>query len=67
MNEIKDFFMRYRGAIIGALIAILILGTGFYKLIVGIILICIGIYVGNYIQINKYEVKEKIKNFIDKL
>jgi len=67
MNEIKDFFMKYRGAIIGALIAILILCTGFYKLIIGIILIYIGIYLGNYIQINKNDVKEKIKNFIDKL
>ena len=67
MNEIKDFLMKYRGAIIGALIAILILCTGFYKLIIGIILVAIGIYVGNYVQINKYDVKEKIKNFIDKL
>ncbi len=67
MNEIKNFFMKYRGAIIGALIAILILCTGFYKLMIGIILIALGIYVGNYIQINKEEVKEKIKNFIDKL
>lgn len=67
MNEVKDFFMKYRGAIIGALIAILILCTGLYKLIVGIILICIGIYLGNYVQVNKYEVKEKIKHFIDKL
>jgi len=67
MNEMKDFFMKYRGAIIGALIAILILCTGFYKLIVGIILVCMGIYVGNYVQLNKDFVKEKIKNFIDKL
>lgn len=67
MNEIKDFFMKYRGAIIGALIAILILCTGFYKLIVGIILVGMGIYVGNYIQLNKEFVKDKIKNFIDKL
>lgn len=67
MNEIKDFFMKYRGAIIGALIAILILCTGFYKLVVGIILVCIGIYVGNYVQLNKTEVKDKLKNFIDKL
>lgn len=67
MQEIKDFFMKYRGAIIGAIVAILLLCTQLYKLIIGIILICIGIYVGNYIQLNKYEVKEKIKNFIDKL
>lgn len=67
MNEIKDFFMKYRGAILGALIAILILCTGFYKLVVGIVLVCIGIYVGNYVQLNKTEVKDKLKNFIDKL
>ena len=67
MNEIKDFLMKYRGAIIGALIAILILCTGFYRLIVGIILVAIGIYVGNYVQMNKDFVKDKIKNFIDKL
>lgn len=67
MNEIKNFLMKYRGAILGAIIAILILCTGFYKLIVGIILIGMGIYLGNYIQINKDEVKDKLKNFIDRL
>lgn len=67
MKEIKDFLMKYRGAIIGALMAILILCTGFYKLMIGIILIAIGIYVGNYIQINKDDVKDKLKNFIDRL
>ena len=64
MEEIKNFLMKYRGAIIGGIIAILILCTGFYKLI---ILIGMGIYLGNYIQINKDDVKEKMKNFIDKL
>lgn len=67
MEEVKNFFIKYRGAIIGAIISILILCTGFYKLIVGIILVCIGIYLGNYIQLNKNSVKEKIKNFVDKL
>lgn len=67
MQELKDFFMRYRGAIIGAIVAILILCTGFYKLMIGIILIGMGIYAGNYIQVNKDEVKEKIKNLIDRL
>lgn len=67
MNEIKNFLMKYRGAIIGALIAILILCTGFYRLIIGIILVGMGIYVGNYVQLNKEFVKDKIKNFVDKL
>ena len=67
MKEIKDFLMKFRGAIIGAIIAILILCTGLYKLMIGIILIGMGIYVGNYVQINKDDVKVKLKKFIDKL
>lgn len=67
MKEIKDFFMKYRGSILGALIAILILCTGFYRLMIGIILVGMGIYVGNYVQANKNDVKEKLKKFIDKL
>ena len=56
MQEIKDFLIKYRGAIIGAIIAALILCTGFYKLIIGLILIGMGMYIGNYIQINKNDV-----------
>lgn len=67
MEDIKNFLIRFRGAIIGAIIAIILLCTGFYQLILGIILIGMGIYVGNYIQINKDTVKENIKAFIDKL
>ena len=67
MEEIKNFFIKYKGAIIGGIVAILILCTGFYKLMIGIILIGMGIYFGNYIQQNKDEVKDKIKTFIDKL
>ena len=67
MEDIKNFIMKYRGAILGAIVAILILCTQLYKLIIGVILICMGIYVGNYVQLNKDSVKEKIKRFIDKL
>ena len=67
MEEIKNFLIKYKGAIIGGIVAILILCTGFYKLMIGIILIGMGIYFGNYIQQNKDEVKDKIKTFIDKL
>lgn len=67
MNEIKNFLMKYRGAIIGGIIAALILLTRLYELIIGIILICLGIFVGNYIQLNKEVVKEKLKKFIDKM
>lgn len=67
MEEFKNFVKEYRGAIIGGLVGILILCTQLYKLIVGIILITIGIFVGNYVQKNKYDVKEKLKKFIDKM
>ena len=67
MNDIKKFLRTYGGAIIGALIAILILCTRLYELIIWIVFICLGIYIGNYVQHNKTEVKDKLKNFIDRL
>ena len=67
MNNFKEFITEYRGAIIGAIIAILILLTGLYKLVVGLILVYIGIFAGNYIQRNKDDVKEKLKKFIDRM
>ena len=67
MENFKNFITKYRGAIIGVIIAILILCTKIYELILAIILLFIGAIVGNYVQQNKYDVKEKLKNFIDKL
>ena len=67
MEEFKNFIKEYCGAIIGGLVALIILWTRLYELIIGIILISIGVFVGNYIQKNKYDVKEKIKKFIDKI
>ena len=67
MDGFKNFVSEYRGAIIGGVISIIILCTRLYELIVGIILVAIGIYLGNYIQRNKYEVKEKLKRFIDRM
>ena len=67
MDNIKEFFLKYRGAIIGALIAIVALLLNVYKIIIGIMTIFIGIYIGNYIQHNKEIVKIKIKDFIDRL
>lgn len=67
MEELKKFMSQYGGIVIGIIVAILLLCTQLYKLIIGIILIFVCGYAGNYIQHNKFEVKEKIKNFIDKL
>lgn len=67
MDEIKRFLRTYGGAIIGALTAILILCTHLYNVIIWVVFVCLGIFLGNYVQHNKTEVKEKIKNFIDRL
>lgn len=67
MDNMKQFWDQYKGAIIGGFIGVLILCTQLYRLIIGIVLIAIGIFVGNYIQYNKYEVKEKLKKIIDKM
>lgn len=67
MDSFKEFITKYRGAIIGIIIAILILCTRLYELIIAIVLIFLGAVIGNYVQQNKYEVKEKLKNFIDRL
>ena len=67
MEEIKNFIMKYRGAIIGIIIAIVLLATRLYDVIIGILLILAGAFVGNYVQLNKDEVKDKLKKFIDKM
>lgn len=67
MDNVKSFFNQYKGAIIGVIIAMLILCTRLYKLIIAIVLIYIGAVIGNYVQQNKSDVKEKLKKFIDRL
>lgn len=66
MNSLKDFWSNYKGAILGVILAILVIMTNLYKLIVAIVLILLGAIVGNYIQQNKQIVKDRLKNFIDK-
>ena len=67
MDNFKEFWEQYKGIIIGALVTILILCTKLYELIIAIVFIAFGMYAGNYIQKNKVDVKDKLKNFIDKL
>ena len=67
MESLKGFWNQYKGAIIGVIIAILILCTKLYDVIIAVVVLFIGAIVGNYIQQNKYDVKEKLKNFIDRL
>ncbi len=67
MEDFKKFISDYKGAIIGVIVAIVILATRLYALIVGILLIVAGAFIGNYIQQNKDDVKAKLKKFIDRI
>lgn len=65
--NLKEFWNQYKGAIIGIVVAILILITRLHDLILAIVVIVFGAFVGNYVQQNKEEVKTKLKAFIDKM
>ena len=67
MENFKNFLTKYRGAIIGVIIAVLVLCTRLYELILALVLVGLCAVAGNYIQQNKDDVKEKLKKFIDKL
>ena len=67
MNGFKDFITQYRGAIIGVIIAIFILVTRLHDLILAIVVLVLGAFIGNYVQQNKDFVKTKLKSFIDKM
>lgn len=67
MDEVIEFIKKYRGAIIGIIVAILILLTRLYEVIIAILLIGTCAFTGHYIQQNKENVKEKLKNIIDRL
>ena len=67
MDSIKDFWNQFKGAIIGVVVAILILITRLHDLILAIVVLVLGAFIVNYIQQNKEDVKEKLKKFIDKM
>lgn len=67
MGGFKEFWNQYKGAIIGVIIATLVLITRLHDLILAIVVLILGAFVGNYVQNNKDFVKTKLKNFIDKM
>ena len=67
MDDFKKFIYQYKGAIIGVIIAIVLLATRLYDVIIGILIILAGAFVGNYVQQNKDDVKAKLKKFIDRM
>ncbi len=67
MEKFLQFINDNKYPLIGLIIAIIVIATGLYKLIIPILLIVLCMYAGWYFQRNKEDVKEKIKNLIDKL
>lgn len=68
-DETKNFVYyvtQYRGAIIGIVVALLLIATGLSKLLFGLVILVAGAFLGNYIQKNKNNVKQSLKEFIDK-
>ncbi len=66
MEKFRDFLIEYRGAIIGAIVAIILLIFHIYKFLVGCLIIVAGIVIGNYVQRNKEHVKEKLQKLLDR-
>lgn len=65
-DSFNDFVSKYGGAVIGGIVALLLCFTKIYKAIFYLAIIAVGMFLGNYIQKNKVNVKEKLKEFIDK-
>ncbi len=66
MEQIKKFLMKYMGAIIGTIVAIIALVLQIHKFLIACIIIIAGALVGNYIQQNKDSIKDKIKRVVEK-
>lgn len=63
----NNFFIKNLGAIIGIIVGAVLACTGLYRVMIFIIAVYIGAKAGAYTQYHKEELKEKSKNFIDKL
>lgn len=67
MEDFKGFLSEYKGAIIGGILGIIVLCTGLLRFALAVIVLCVGVFLGNYVQHNKYEVKQKLLDFINRL
>ena len=65
-NKFNQVVAKYGGAIIGGLVALIICCTKAYKLLFYLLVIFIGVFIGNYLQKNRINVKERIKKFLNK-
>lgn len=67
MNENNNFLIKNLGAIIGIVVGLILACTRLYRVVIVIMAVVGGAYIGKYIQYNKEEAKDKVKKFIDKL
>jgi len=67
VEDLKKILSNFWGGILGGIIALIIACTGMYRIIIGLVLVGMGIWAGNYFQHNKDKVKTNLKKFIDKL
>mgnify|MGYP003292254085 CR=1 FL=1 len=65
-NILNMLISNYAGAVIGGLIALILCFTELYRILIYIVIVLAGAFLGNYVQKNKSNVKEKLKAFIDK-
>lgn len=66
MDSFKDFIVKYRGSIIGGILAIVALILNIHKILFGALIVVAGILAGNYVQRNKDKVKDKIREVVDR-
>lgn len=66
MEQFKEFLIKYRGAFIGGIIAIIALILKIHQILIGCLIILAGIFIGNYVQQNKEKVKETIRKIVDR-
>lgn len=66
MEQFKNFLIKYRGAIIGGIIAVIALLLKIHKFLIGCLIIVAGILLGNYVQQNKEIVKDAIRRLVDR-
>lgn len=62
-----EFLKKYKGGIIGIIVAIILLILELDRILIGAVVILAGMLIGNYVQRNKPEVKEKLKRLIDRM
>ncbi len=67
MNENNNFLVKNLGAIIGIIIGLILACTKLYRVVIVLMAVTGGAFLGKYIQYNKEEAKDKVKKFIDKL